>query len=453
MKKRFTGAVALGAIAALALTGCAGGGEEAGADVDFTAKPSGTLSMWGFENADDVGQARLDYAAAQMPDVEITHDATAFDSQKLTTRVASGDVPDVVQMDRRLVAQYAAQDLILPLDACYEAKDVDPQERWYKMVADEVTWDDRVWGAPQFYQPPAIIVNQAILAQAGVSAEDFDTSDTTKLLPAIEKVYQEQGGNPSILGFDPNDATNSELYILAMGGQLTDADGKPTLDDPSNQAGIELLQQIHDAQGGFAKDKSFTDSFDRFGDNNQYVAGQVAAEMNMQWYVNGLSKYADQLELGVVPLRDAKGEPFAAASGSAFVIPAGAKNPATACAWITDVTSLGSWEAAGDARGETRKADGGINAGLFTGSPEADQVIKEKWVTGSSDANFDAVIDDYYAILDYGRSYPASPAGQTVLSEIRNAVIAVLVGEKSIDQALSDAQSTAMRDYESMIAD
>ncbi len=55
------------------------------------------------------GQSRLDYAAGQLPDVEVTLDATAFDAQKFTTRIASGDVPDVVQMDRRYVTTYAAQ--------------------------------------------------------------------------------------------------------------------------------------------------------------------------------------------------------------------------------------------------------------------------------------------------------------------------------------------------------
>ena len=39
-------------------------------------------------------------------------DATGFDAQKFTTRLASGDVPDVVQMDRQFVATYAAQDLL-----------------------------------------------------------------------------------------------------------------------------------------------------------------------------------------------------------------------------------------------------------------------------------------------------------------------------------------------------
>ena len=58
MRKRILGFAALAAASAVVLTGCSGGGggeEGTGGDVDFTAEPTGTLSAWGFENADDVG--------------------------------------------------------------------------------------------------------------------------------------------------------------------------------------------------------------------------------------------------------------------------------------------------------------------------------------------------------------------------------------------------------------
>ncbi|WP_219337173.1 hypothetical protein, partial [Bacillus velezensis] len=97
--------------------------------------------------------------------------------------------------------------------------------------------------------------------------------------------------------------------------------------------------------------KPITDAFDTFGDNNQYVAGQVGAQVNAQWYPNVLSPYVDKLQLEAVPFRSADGKPFSVASGTAFVIPAGAKNPAAACAWMVGLTSDEAWDAAGDARG------------------------------------------------------------------------------------------------------
>ncbi|WP_314427242.1 extracellular solute-binding protein [uncultured Microbacterium sp.] len=451
MRRALT-AAAMVAASVVVLSGCGSSGGQSAADADFSADPEGTLAAWGFENADDVGTSRLDYAAAQLDGVEVDLDATAFDAQKFTTRLASGDVPDVVQMDRRYVTTYAAQDLIMPLDQCFEARDVTPREHWYPAVVDDVTYDDAVWAVPQFYQPPAILLNKTVLDEAGVTAQEIDTSQPDVLLGAIEKIYQESGGVPTRLGFDPVATGQSGLWILAMGGQLNDDEGAPTLDDPSNVAGVEMLKEITDAQGGFASVKSFTDSFDTFGDDNQFVAGQVGAQVNAQWYPNVLSPYVDQLELEAVPFRDADGEPFSVASGTAFVIPAGAENPAAACAWMLELTSDEAWDAAGEARAETREADGGINTGLFTGSPDADQRLREAYVTESGNAGFDQVISTYYDVVDYGQSFGSSPAGQEIQNELNNAITAALLGDKSPEDALADAQQAAMRAYDKATA-
>jgi multiple sugar transport system substrate-binding protein len=445
------GVATLGAASLIVLTGCGGGGGGAAAeDVDFSAEPTGTLAAWGFENADDVGQARLDYTAEQLADVEIELDATAFDAQKFTTRIASGDVPDVVQMDRRFVTTYAAQDLIMPLDECFSAHDVTPDEYWYPFVVDDVRYEDQVWAVPQFYQPPAIIVNKTVTDEAGVTNEQIDTSNSEALLGAIGTMYQESGGVPSRLGFDPVSTGQAPLWILGMGGQLTDEEGVPTLDDPANIAGIEMLQQINEAQGGYAEVKSFTDAFDTFGDNNQFVANQVGAQVNAQWYPNVLSPYVDDIDIQAVPFLDSEGQPFSVAGGSAFVIPASAENAAAACEWMIDITSEEAWMAAAEARAATREADGGINTGLFTGSPGPDQAIREQYVVPSGNENFDQVIATYYDVLEYGQSFGSSPAGQEIQNELNNAVTAALLGDKTPEEALADAQEAAMRAYDNV---
>lgn len=454
MRTRSLAGVAAVAASTLLLASCSGGGDpsEQAADVDFSAAPTGTLAAWGFENADDVGQSRLDYAAEQLPDVQVTLDATAFDAQKFTTRIAGGNVPDVVQMDRRYVTTYAAQGLLMPLDSCFEAQGVNPTDRWYRNVVDDVTYEDAVYAVSQFYQPPAILLNMNVLNEAGVSPDAFDTSDMDGLLAAIEKIYEGSGSTPTRLGFDPVATGQGGLWVLGMGGQLTDDSGTPTLDDPSNAAGIDALKRITDAQGGYAAVKSFTDSFDTFGDANQFVSNQVGAQVANQWYPNVLSAYRDQISLQAVPFRNAEGQPFSLASGTAFVIPAGAKNPAAACAWMTDLTSTDAWMAAGAARAGTIESKGGLNTGLFTGSPEADEKIRSQYVTPTGDSGFDQVISTYYDVVGSGRSFGSSPAGQDIQNELNNAITAALLGDKTTEQALADAQQAAQRAYDNATA-
>jgi multiple sugar transport system substrate-binding protein len=453
MRTRRAAFIAAGIAAVLATTTACGSseGDNGGGDAtSFDAKPSGTLSAWGFNNADDVGKARMAYAAKQLEGVQIDVDQTGFDAQKFTTRLASGNVPDVVQMDREYVATYAAQGVIMPLDKCFSTHQVDPRQRYYPNVADDVTYKNQVWAVPQFYQPPAILLNKTVMDAAGVQDSDIDTSNPDKLLGAIAKMYKANGDVPATLGFNPQATGQTYLWVLGMGGKLTGENGEPTLDDPANVAGLELLKKITDAQGGFAKYKSFTDSFDVFGEKNQFVLNQVGAEVDAQWYPNVLAPYQGKLKLGAVPFKDKNGNPFTVAGGTSFVVPAKAKNPSAGCKWALALTDEGSWLAAAEARAETVKQKNSIFTGLFTGSPAADKAIREKFVKPSGNAGFDQVISTYYEVAATGKSIGSSPAGQQMKQELLNAITAALLGQKSPQQALADAQTAAMQAYKNL---
>jgi multiple sugar transport system substrate-binding protein len=441
------------AVALVSLTACGGGGGGGAASGDFTKDYKGTVSVWGFENADEVGTSRLDVAEKVVGEkkTKVDLDASAFDAQKFTTLAASGGIPDVVQMDRQFVATYAAQGLIMPLDQCFSLYGLDPDKYWYPQVVDDVTYDGDVYGVPQFYQPPAILLNTRVMDAAGVTAADLDTSDQSRFLEAVTKMTKMKGANPTVMGFDPQGVGKAGLWMLSFGGKTIDKDGKPALDDPNNAKAIEFLKKIYDAQGGYANAKSFVDSFDVFGDNNSYVADQVGAAVFDQWYVNVLTPYADKVEIGATPLNTQDGKPFTVASGTSFVIPAAAKNPSAACAYTLALTSPDAWDAAGEARNATTEADAsrhGINAGLFTGSPAADQKLRDAYVKTTDYPGFDQAISTYYDVAASGQSFGSSPAGQQIQTELQNAVTSALLGEKSATDALKDAQAAAMRAYD-----
>ena len=442
---------------ALMLSACGGGGDEGGeasgtesgsAGPAFSTNASGEMTAWGFENADEVGKSRLDYAKQKMSGVTIKLDATAFDAQKFTTRAASGSVPDAVQMDRQYVATYAAKGLIKPLDGCFSAYGVDPRAQYYPSVTDDVTYDGKVWAVPQFYQPPAIMLNKRVMDKAGVTAADIDTSQPEALLAAVGKMSKVSGGNPATLGLDAQPTGQPGLWLLGFGGQLIGEDGAPTLDNPNNAKAITFLKQLMDAQGGYAKVKSFTDSFDFFGEKNQFVKDQVGAEVVAQWYVNVLTPYAKDVEISATPFKDVNGQPFTVASGTSFVIPEAAKNPDAACAWMINLTSQEAWMAAGAARAKTvEKTPGAVNTGLFTGSPAADKAIRDQYVKETDNTGFNEAIATFYDVVAAGKSFGASPAGQQIQTELQNAMTSALLGDKTPEAALADAQTAAMRAY------
>jgi multiple sugar transport system substrate-binding protein len=288
---------------------------------------------------------------------------------------------------------------------------------------------------------------------AGVTDSEINTSKPDALVAAVKKMYKSAGGNPSVLGFDPVAGGQPGLWILGYGGQIIDKNGKPTLDDPKNVKGIDVLKRIYDAEGGFAKVKSFSDTFDTFGDNNQFVKDQVGAQVDNQWYVNVLTPYVKNVDISAVPFYGSDGKPFTVASGTAFVIPAGAKNKDAACAWALDLTGLPAWKAAGVARDKTlAKTPGAINTGLFTGSPEADRYLRGKDIKPSGNAGFDKTISTYYDVVGNGKSIGTSAAGQQIQTELQNAIQTALLGTKSPKAALADAQQSALTAYNQTVS-
>src|SRR2546421_11173350 len=101
--------VVVAALAALAAS-------TAGAKTDGAA--SGTLDIYGYGPGDDVQENRATYAASQLSGVTIKREAPGYDDQAFLTRLASGDIPDLVRMGRPSMALYAAKGVLQPVNSC-----------------------------------------------------------------------------------------------------------------------------------------------------------------------------------------------------------------------------------------------------------------------------------------------------------------------------------------------
>ncbi|HET9127289.1 MAG TPA: extracellular solute-binding protein [Propionibacteriaceae bacterium] len=413
----------------------------------FSKTLSGTLKTSGFNPSDEVGKARGDYATTQVAPVTVSMDTTNFDPQKFAAQAASGNVPDLIQVDRSTVDTLADKGLIIPLDQCFSTWGVSPSEYYYPAAIKDVTYNGHVYGVPQFFQASIIIGNKSVMGPAGVTMADLDTSKPDQLIQVAKKMTKQSGGKPTQLGFSPDLPGSSALWLAVFGGKPNDSNGKPTLDDPKNVEALTWMKSIMDAQGGYAKVKSFMDTFDTFGDKNEYVQNQAGAMTWAQWYINVLSSTKDNVKLQATTIKDTSGSVIGFAGGTAFAIPKASKNPSAACAWAVKVTSLDAWMAAGSARAATVAQKHSIMTGLFTGSPVADKAIRDKFVKPSGNADFDQLIATSYDALQHTVSFGGSPVGQQISDALTNAVTVTLTGEKTPQEALKEAQDTAMRAY------
>ena len=213
------------------------------------------------------------------------------------------------------------------------------------------------------------MVNKRVLDKAGVSLDQLDTSKPDQIVAIAEKLQQRRAAtrrwSASIRTCPGRRTCGSRSSAAAP----TTTPAGPPLDDPNNAKALTWMKQVMDAQGGFAKVKSFKDTWDAFGDKNQFVPDQVAVQTAQQWYVNVLSNTKDDVSLAAVPIKTLQGEPIAMAGGTAFAVAAAGKNKSAACAWAINATSEAAWVAAGQARAKTVEEKNSINTGLFTASP------------------------------------------------------------------------------------
>jgi multiple sugar transport system substrate-binding protein len=234
------------------------------------------------------------------------------------------------------------------------------------------------------------------------------------------------------------------LWVQANGGELVKDDGEPNLNDPKAVEALEFTLSMVKDQGGWSNFKTFRDTFDIFGEKNQYTKDQLVAMPMENWYVNVLrDSMKNGLELGSTMFTGRDGQPMSLAGGSAWVIPKGAKNVDAACKWAKTMTSVETWHKAADARMATVKKDKSFFTGLFTGNKTADEEIKAKYLKPVGNAGFDQAINNFYASLDAAKPLNPSAAGSEIDAAMQNAVAKALGGQVTPKAALDQAQTEA----------
>ena len=443
--------VAPAVLATLAMTACAGvgGDDEPGTKTDdataggaWSGTPSGSLTTMGFGGEDEVGKSRVDAFKTAFPDVQVKVNPGDFDAQQFLTAVASGNPPDLVYMDRKLIGTYAAKGVIEPLGECVTEQAIDTsQYRPAAMAA--VTYQDQVYGIPEFYVVTANLLDAKDLSAEGVQPESVQTTDWAALQQTATKLYQAEGSKIGRIGYDPKLPDAFPLWVRANGAEILNEDGSPNLDDPKAVEALQYTVGLVNAQGGWTKFKAFRDSFDIFGEENPLTEGTILGFPMENWYVNVLrDSIPAGLELSATPFTDRQGKPVSTLGGSAWAVPKGAKNPVAACAWAKTMTATDTWMTAAEARMKTVQEDKSFFTGLFTANAVADEQIKQKYVTTVDDPGFETAIQTFYSTLDTAKALPPSPAGAEIDAAWQSAVQRALEGTPP-QEALARAQSEA----------
>lgn len=436
-------ALAAGLLAACAQgTGDAGESEDVSYDSDATL--SGTVEVMGFGAGDEIATVRLDRAKEALGDAKVELVEGDLDIQQFLSSVASGEPPSLVYAERSQIGTFASRGAVVPLTDCIEGEGIDTSV-FRASALDEVTFEDEVYGVPEFNVVQLTQANADLLERSGHTVDDVNGSDWDAVLAAAKDMMQMDGGNLRTIGYDSKLPEFLPLWAKANGADLISADGRTAqLDDPAVVEALEFAVSVYDAQGGFGEVKALRDSADFFGDGNQFASGALGAMPMEQWYVNVLNDVSPDAPMAFDTVRGLDGEPVAWASGSAWAIPKGSPDPEAACRMARVMTETDSWLAAAEERAAMRTKEGGLFTGILTANEDADEQIKAMADT-DGDAPWSQAVAAMYEANDHTFSMPANPAGDEFEQAWQDEVNKVLTGDKDPAEALAAAQEAAQQ--------
>jgi multiple sugar transport system substrate-binding protein len=412
-------------------------GGSPGAGSSPPAGLTGDLFAYGVaytEGADEIATERIDFFTELNPEVNATYSESGFDEAGFLTALDTDQPPDVVRMDTALLGTYVARGVLAPVDDCLAQYGIDPAATFYEAVHTQATIDGQMYGVPEFMTTMNWLVNESAFADASLDAATFDWSDWDAIRSANEATLQTEGG-VTALGIDPKVPEFLPLWAKANGADLLSEDGLTAqLDQPQVVEALQLAVDLIEAHGGASAFLDFRNTWDFFGEANQFASDQVAAHPMEQWYLNVLAGSSPDADTLASPFVDRQGNGLTMATGSSLAITTAALNPEAACGFVVALTHQDAWIRAAEERVRLRTESGEANTGVFTANiPANDRIFSEVVPVSEIPAPWGDNVQVYLDNWANAFAIPASPAYAAIFfgneSIVATAVARALEGE------------------------
>lgn len=213
-------AVAIGV--ALAVSAC---GSGSGSGSGSSSGPvSLTFAWWGDASRAKVTQAAVDLFVQKHPNIKVSTQYAPFADffTKLGTQVAGGNAPDLFQIDRGYVNEYAQRGALYDMSA--DKGDID-LSKWDSSFANSGKINGKLVAVPFAQNSQTIVIDQTLAQQYGVAMPDKSwTWDDLKTW--AQQVHDKSGGK--VFGIaDPGSTYPAfESWLVQHNKHLYDDKGK-----------------------------------------------------------------------------------------------------------------------------------------------------------------------------------------------------------------------------------
>ncbi|AUS80517.1 carbohydrate ABC transporter substrate-binding protein [Actinoalloteichus sp. AHMU CJ021] len=218
MRRRWPLAVA--AAAAVAVAGC---GSQDGGDGDVTLR----FVYWGNDDRAQATNEAIALFEERHPNIRVESSFSSFENhfQKLSTEVAGGNAPDIVQMDYRYLREYADRGVLLDLASGEAGENLATEDIPDELLASGQL-DGQLFGIPMAQNTQVLIYDSELWEDAGVTPEDGWTWDDFHA--AALAISEGSDAEPSVFGTSDFGGAEDwfEVWLRQQGKELFTDDGQ-----------------------------------------------------------------------------------------------------------------------------------------------------------------------------------------------------------------------------------
>ncbi|MCX6139909.1 MAG: extracellular solute-binding protein [Candidatus Kapabacteria bacterium] len=341
--------------------------------------------------------------------VELTELSWNDGKVKLQAAFNSGAPPDVIELGSDWVAQFSSSGVLLALPG-----DAAALSRFVPYAIAPAMWQGRTYAYPWTLDTRVIYANDQLLSASGWKGPITTMDD---LVAAAERVNA-SGHN----GWGANGADAHRLYkkilpfMWTFGGDVLDEKGRPVLNSQENMKALTTYAQL--ARAGFVETQRQLDA--------AFIQGKIALWNSGSWLTKKINanttlKATPMLMPG---LNGAPGISFA--GGEYLAVSASTKNSQKARDLVLFLTK------------------GSTAVKFCTKVPEAG-FPAEKGSYADSTLVADPIKAVFAKQLEHARMTPVHPRWLDLEAVLEDAVVRVLLGEATPEEALGTAQQEALQ--------
>lgn len=349
------------------------------------------------------------------------------ETTKLMTAVAAGVGPDIYYLDRFTVAQRAYHGVLEPLEDFLVQAGVNIEalkSEFFDFAVEEATYNGKLYALPWDTDARILYYNKKLFKKAGLDP-DKPPRTISELDEYADKLTIIEGKKMQQIGFVPWRGQGWHYtWGWAFGGKFYDTESKKLIfaDDPKI---IKALEWETSYAGKY--DMKNIDTFVSAyagGDAapiDLFLIGKEAMRVDGNWFLSQIIEFAPEgFEYGMTPIPSPPdGEKNSTwCGGWSLVIPKGSKHQKEAAEFIFYMATKGAIKYA-------------VDTTHFAAVKESVQKVVE--------ANPDQKI--FADLLPTAHSRPAIPLGALLWDKLTEAWEYALYGEKSVEEALRDAQN------------